>query len=450
MPRSRPSRTPILGAAIAGAFLVTLALFLANFAKVGLGVYGDGMGYYAPLRSLLFDGNLDVSEEYRHFSRTPGRWPYPAPTTSKYTIGLALVLLPFYLLGHGAALLLGHLGLPVAADGLSWPYELFYCLGSLVLGVLGLLLCYRGAERRYGSRAAALAVIGVWFASPLTYYLIVENSMSHAVSQFLVSAFLYMVLSEKWPDGRKLQLASGAVLGLATLVRPQDALFGVVPLFLSLSGGGTRKPGSRFLALLITGLAAAVVAAPQSALYLWQYGRLSDIPYLTEGGLRGSFDWLHPKIVSVLFSDFHGLFSWHPITLLAVLGLLVVWKRPRENVSLLLALALQVYVVASWYAWPQGSSLGGRMFGSSSYVFVAGLAALWGLCDRRLPRPAARRVMAVAPVVTAVLMVWNALLSLQYRTGMLPADRPVPLMEMAAGQLRIVPHLLERLAAKIF
>lgn len=55
----------IFGMAIA----LTLTLFLINFVLVGFEVFGDGIGYYAPLRSLFFDGDLKVCNEYEAFSQ---------------------------------------------------------------------------------------------------------------------------------------------------------------------------------------------------------------------------------------------------------------------------------------------------------------------------------------------------------------------------------------------
>ena len=54
----------IFGIAIA----LTVGIFLLNFVLVGFGVFGDGIGYYTPLRSLIFDGDLKVANEYEFLS----------------------------------------------------------------------------------------------------------------------------------------------------------------------------------------------------------------------------------------------------------------------------------------------------------------------------------------------------------------------------------------------
>ncbi len=449
MPDAAPPGTGsrLMGLRARGWFLLaaalSLAIFLIHFGKVGYGVYGDGLGYYAPLRSLLFDGNLSVTDEFRRFASYPGRWPFTPMEVSKYPIGLSLLLLPFFLLGHVVALLLRGLGAPVVADGLSWPYELFYCGGSLALGVAGLVLCWRMARLRFGEAPATLAAAGVWFASPLSYYLLIENSMSHAVSQFLVSSFLYLVLTRDWRRRTRQQLLLGGVLGLAALVRFQDGLFITVPLVLALLEHRTVEPLSRRLRpVLVVGAVAGICLIPQALLYIHQFGGLGGVPYLREGSLGSggrSFDWLHPKILSVLFSGFHGLFAWHPLTLLGIAGLLLLLRdEPRTAAALLAGFAVQVWLVASWYAWPQGASLGGRMFASSSFIFTLGLAALWREAEKRKAR-------TLAVLATLFLIGWNAVLALRYLLGLIPAEAPVPLGRLLGGQFQAVPVILNRL-----
>ena len=124
----RPRNAAVIALGLAAA--ATLAIFFANFYLRGFGVYGDGLGYFAPLRSICFDHNLVVTDEYQGFAATSSRfgggnrWPHPIiPEYSKYTVGMALVLAPFYLLGHLAALFLNLLHVPGATpNGLTWPY----------------------------------------------------------------------------------------------------------------------------------------------------------------------------------------------------------------------------------------------------------------------------------------------------------------------------------------
>jgi hypothetical protein len=428
---------------VASAF--TALLFAASFAKTGFGVFGDGVGYYAPLRSLVFDHDLVIADEVTHFA--PERWPHPIPTHGKYPIGLAVVLAPFFALGHGLTVVLRALGAEVTADGYAWPDELGFCAGSAFLGWLGLVATLKAARRLTGERAALLGVLGVWFASPLFFYLTIETSMAHAVSQALVSLSLYLALTRDWTREPRAAAQVGATLGLAILVRPQDGLFaltlGVWALWPPRSFGDRREGGSPSKAAgpWIAAAIALAIAMLQVAVYVVAFGSLAAVPYFHEASAAGrgaTFDWLHPRLGAVLFSPLHGLFSWHPLTLLAVIGLGVMVRRdPRLALGLALGWLAQLWVVGAWHDWWQGASLGGRMFASSSFAFALGLAALWD----ELGSPPGR---AVAIVVTALAALWNLSLAAQYRLGIIPAEAPVSLERMASGHVEVLHRVLAR------
>lgn len=444
---SGSSSSPLARRVWLAASLFSAALFAASFAKTGFGVFGDGVGYYAPLRSLTFDHDLGVADEIARFA--PERWPHPIPEHSKFPIGLSLVLAPFFLAGHLLAAALAVAGVAVGTDGYSWPYELAYCAGSAALGWLGLVAAWRSARLVAGERAALLAVLGVWFASPLFFYLLIETSMAHAVSQALVSVTLYLALTRDWRHDARAALAVGASLGLATLVRPQDGLFAITlacwALFPPLRAKG-EAPSLRAglpRGLAIAALAAGAVAALQVVVYRLAFGSLEAVPYFHEAAAAGrgaTFAWFHPRVAAVLFSPLHGLFSWHPLTSLAVLGLIVLARTDlRLAVGLALGWVAQVWVIGSWHDWWQGASLGGRMFASSSFAFTLGLAALWQALGSRAGR-------AVGAFATASAVAWNVSLALQYRLGMIPAEAPVSLTGMASGHLELLHRLVARVA----
>ncbi len=430
---------------------ITLSIFLLNFILVGFGVFGDGTGYYAPLRSLLFDGNLKIANEYEFYVNSVSKFggtvrtTYPLPEYSKFTIGLGLILSPFLLLGHITALILRALGFSLEANGLSWPYELFYCLGSLGLGIAGLGLTYQAARRFFSRFASLVAVIGVWFATPLIFYLTIEVSMSHAVSQFLVSLFLFLCVVRPWIKERRQQVLLGLILGLGTLVRPQDFLFISVPIILgALETKSFKLPLKKnyWTAIAIILALTFLLQIPQVLVYLWQYGGVNNIPYLREGadeGYQASFNWLKPQITNVLFSGFHGLFSWHPLLLLALVGMILLFRRmPILVSSLLSAFVLQVYLISSWWCWWQGASFGGRMFSSCSFIFVFGLAALWDQFQDK-------RWQLAAILITGFLMGWNSLLVMQYESGIIPPEKSISISQLIKNQLVVIPYFFNHI-----
>jgi hypothetical protein len=451
------------------ASIVTIAIFLLNFYLVGFGVFGDGLGYYTPLRSLIFDGDFRISDEYEYLANSASKFGGGLrvndmiPEFSKYTMGMGLVLAPFYVLGHLFTLILNSLGLAIDANGLSWTYELFYCLGSILLGIGGLILAYKTAKIYFSPFSSALAVIGVWFATPLTFYLTLEASMSHSVSQFLISSFLYISLTTSWLNFRKYQILMGLILGLAVLVRPQNLLFAIVPILLSLwqilllknqlnqltinysNSLIWTKIKKYLIALIWFSCFTLLMLTPQLLVYLSQYGSLTEIPYMVEASERGyetSFHWFQPEIFKVLFSGFRGLFIWHPLILLAIIGLIISPQKVHPlNWILLVAFLLQVYFVASWWSWWQGASFGGRMFCNCSLIFTLGLASLWQNFQHK-------KWAIYSVAITLFLMVWNGLLVMQYESAMIPPEEPISISQLYQNQLFVIPfffnHIFKR------
>ncbi|AIE75985.1 MULTISPECIES: hypothetical protein [unclassified Synechocystis] len=461
------------------AIVITLAIFLLKFSVTGFGVYGDGLGYYTPLRSLLFDGDLRVDNEYSYYAETAEQFNSsprvfgPIPEYSKYTLGLGIVLLPFFALGHLAALVLHQFNSAIPINGMSWPYELFYCLGSVGLGITSLALSYRFARRYFSHISCLLAVGGIWFASPLSYYLFLEVSMSHAVSAFLIALFLYGILTKPWLTKAHWQITLGLAIAFAAWVRPQDVLFFLAPILVAAMGFETKSPGNNeqnsgpissvhwkkvsktvaqnlrkrafWQPLLVIASVVVLMQIPQLLIYLWQYGGIERIPYLEEGqatGHGGSFNWLQPSLWQVLFSGHRGLFVWHPITLLSIVGLIIGWQLlPRLNTIFLVTFLAQVYFIAAWWSWWQGASVGGRMFSNCTFLLVFGVAGFW-------QKLSGYPWQKWAVLVTLLFAFWNLLIVLQYQSGMIPPEEAVTLTELYQNQFRIIPFFANRLLNK--
>ncbi len=393
------------------------------------------------VRSLVIDGDLDFTNEYTYF-----QLPIPPidrhSTThvpNKYAIGPALLWSPFFLLAH--LLVLGgiRVGLPVTPDGYSYLYQAAVLIGSIVYGTLGVGLAAACAQRRFPNIAVAWAVSLLWLASNAIYYMVFEPSMAHMVSLFSVSALLTVWdthLRQPTPPALRGTLLLGLTAGVVPLVRLQDIVFVAVPvvwiiaqtLRTTIAGQYPQALGWAGHALLASTVA-LLVFSPQLVTWQYLYGTWKTSPYMAEQS--PAFIWLAPQIGPVLFSSFHGLFSSHPIYLIALAGLFILARTERwVALVLLLALALNVYIVAAWWAWWQGDSFGGRMFLNATWVWLLGLSAvgqwLW-----------ARRQQRVALGVGLLLIIWNGLSLAQYRLGFVPMGAPLTWEQMTIERLML-------------
>jgi lipopolysaccharide/colanic/teichoic acid biosynthesis glycosyltransferase len=408
-------RVPRAGARASLATLVLVAacsLVLAGgFRPV---VQGDGVGYFSYLHGVLVHHGLDLTREYAA-ARAAGVDTDPrgleAPTATGlaadyFPVGPALLAAPAYL----AALLVGGAGQPDYSPLLAGAFT----LTSLLLGLLALALCWR-------LTGSAVAVAGVALGTPLTYYLLFEPSYSHTFSAFAVSLFVLT-----WWRGRHGRspagwLWLGFLAGLMALVRWQDGALAAIALL-------TPPPGRARWRVLLMLPGALLALAPQLAVDHAIFG--------TWWPQRPPGQQLQPlggHQLQTLLSSWHGLFAWHPLTLAATAGFLLVRDRTLRA-ACVYALVAETLINGSASDWWGSAAFGARRLVDLTPFWAIGLAAL----AARLPRPVARAGLVVAAV-------WNALLvaNLDYviRGSGDPSYRG-----LLAGQAAAVPYLPHLLA----
>jgi hypothetical protein len=123
-------------------------------------VHGDGVGYYAYARAPLIQHNLHFEEDWRHAnlnfsqSRTspdgqllPEEYTETGYVNNLFTIGPAILWMPFLLLAHIVVLFIRLFGAHTLANGFSFPYILAMAMGTAVYGFLGLLLSFSLARK---------------------------------------------------------------------------------------------------------------------------------------------------------------------------------------------------------------------------------------------------------------------------------------------------------------
>jgi hypothetical protein len=150
------------------------------------------------------------------------------------------------------------------------------------------------------------------------------------------------------------------------------------------------------------------VFAPQMIVWNVLYGQ----PFTGPQG-PSFLRWSEPHVIDVLFSDNHGLFTWTPIVLLSLIGVVRLARRVPG-----LALPVGVVVAGSWYVnaavadWWGGEAFGARRFLSLFPLFTLGLAVWVQPLHSRVGRWPLRAAAAWTLVGA------NALLLFQYQLFM--------------------------------
>jgi hypothetical protein len=384
-------------------------------------VASDGIFYYAPLRSLVVDFDLDFENEYRVLGAAPGYFQRTATSRlpNHYSIGPALLWLPAYLVAH----LLGLLGL-YRPTGFGYPYFTAVATATAVGGFAGVLFVFRLLRSYFEESAALPASFLVWLATFHVWYMVFEPSMSHAFAMAAVAGLL--LFAQRGLRGQRSYFLAGALSGLVALIRWQNAVF--VPAALVLALSKRERPTLReILAFAGAGL---LVFSPQLLYWKLLYGSFLLVP---QGG--GYVDLASPHIEEVLFSSRHGLLSWAPILWLALAGLPRLFRKaPSIAAPLAISTLVALYVNASVFDWWAGASFGSRRFDGALPFFGLGLAAS---IEWLLPRVERRPLVAVSLLLLPFAL-WNFLLMGAYFGGAVPPDGPASFRQAAADGAEIV------------
>jgi hypothetical protein len=410
------------------AVLVVLLFALGVQIEDAHGVTTDGVIYFTQLRSVLFDGDLDVAREFA-FLGQPARPAHVVP------IGPIPVWLPLYLAVAAADALgraIGWWAAPAdsVATGLTTPYVRAVLISSFAVGAAGLLVLHTMLRREFGRIPALAATLLLLGATSLFWYLVYEPAMTHAVSFGFVAFFVVATahLDPRNATNRQLALA-GFLLGLAFITRPQEAVFVLLPAVsiaaLQASVQEKLRAAVRYAAWGLVGFAPLLLLQLVHSYVLFNRERLVLV-----GGEEGFVNPFASRWSETLFSSWHGFFSWTPLAYVAFLGTLAYGRRRWDWA---VASAMIVFAMA----WINGStpdlgagwSFGGRRFVSCLVLLAPGLALI---AHSLLARP-----MIAVGALSALAIAWNVLLMEQLGAGALPRREAVGFDRIVRGQATV-------------
>ena len=375
-------------------------------------VLADGLGYYSYLPAIFiyndyeFSFTKSISEKHEKMNFGDGFLKETdSGKVNKYYFGLSILLLPFFLVAHFLAILLG-----LPADGYSQIYQISVLLAANFYVWLGckylrkLILSYSVSEN-----AAAFILLLTVFGTNLFFYTTFYSSYTHAYSFALISIFLFSVHSFFLKENVKYLYFSALLLGIIALLRPTNLV--IIILFPFLAGSLQRfwekiKKFARYIPIAFTIFLLAIF--PQFLLYYVQTGHFMVWSY---GDEKFYFD--NPEFLNVLFSYKKGLFVYTPLCLVALVGLFPLFKNNKFQFTIMvLFLFLSTYIISSWWCWYYGGSLGQRVF--IDYYAILGL--LFSFLYLGLKKNYHKWLFFL---ITLPLVYYSLILSYQYRYRMI-------------------------------
>ena len=418
---------------------VLFVLGVALQLQLGARLQSDGFYYYAYLRSLVFDRDVNFTNDYRMIGL--GDKPHlftPTPTgyaQSAWTIGPAIVWSPFFAAGHVVATTLAARGAAVSTDGTAYPYRQAVCIAGLFYGLLGSWFTFRLGAVFFDRRLAAAATALVMLGSFMLWYIVKEPSMTHAPAMSGTAAFAWFWASTRGTRTLRQWAILGAIAGFITLIRWQNVLFAVLPaceaiaMLLASVRAGDRPRARATLIAGLTFMACATIAfVPQMLAWKSIYGS-----FLAVSPVGPQIRWWDPHLSDVLWSSRNGLLSWSPILYVGAIGLFLFAARwPAVGVPSLIAVAVMVYFNASIQDWWGSAGFGGRRFDGTLPLFALGVAAFADKAADWTRRHPLRMVTAAG----ALLVLWNISMMGAAQYGQVRIGESVSFGEAGAHQAR--------------
>ncbi|MCX7790682.1 MAG: hypothetical protein N2378_08585 [Chloroflexaceae bacterium] len=310
------------------------------------------------------------------------------PVYSKYGPGQSIAALPLYWLGT-----LVSQGIP--PEGRPWLRGAITFWFNPLVTALTAALVYHAGRRIAGHGPALVAALSFGLGTMAWPY--TQTFFAEPLQALLwLGAVALIWRPDGSPASTRAYLLSGLLAGLGPAVKIQAGIgLPIIGLFALWSAYRARRLWTLTLAW---GLG---VALPLAALALY-HTALFGSPLRTGYGDEGRAGFVTPfweGFSGQLWGLRRGLIWSNPLILLALPGLVALWRRDRSLALVCAALAgAQVVFHASWYAWEGGGAWGPRFLPPILPLLCLPLAALWSV-----PRSRARWLY----VPTAILAVFT-------------------------------------------
>ncbi|PIP53679.1 MAG: hypothetical protein COX07_09405 [Bacteroidetes bacterium CG23_combo_of_CG06-09_8_20_14_all_32_9] len=328
----------------------------------------DKIGYYIYLPAAFINGFY--KEDFPKNLAADSNWGfsyYENKLFTKYSSGVAILILPFFLILHLILLLFGY-----NASGFSPPYHILVNITAAFYLALGIIAIYRFMRFYLKKNSSLFTILVLLFSTNLYYYASFETLMSHVYSFSLFSIFLYS-LKNYLDKGNKAKflILTGITLALATLIRPTNIFLGVICILLDASSFKIIK--DRILHFIhpkrffIIAICFVLIFFPQMIYWKFISGHYIYYSYGEEG-----FKYLtNPKLIETWFAPLNGLFVNNPAYLIILAGLIFsIFKLKSNRIFGILSFIWIAYFSASWHCFNFGGAYGLRTYVEYNAVFA--------------------------------------------------------------------------------
>ncbi len=324
----------------------------------------DVSGYYIYLPATFIYKDLkkvkfkhDIHEKYANASHTYQTFTHESGNeVAKYSAGLAVQYMPFFLIAHTLAEPLGY-----EADGYTLPYQCGVHWGGLLVAMIGLYFARKNLLEFFDDTTTAITLFLLFFGTNYWNYAAFDTAMTH---NYLFTNYALLIWTTiqfyKSPDWRK-ALFIGFLVGLAALTRPTEIIAALIPLLWGLHDIHSFRERGTFLkknGAKILGAAATCLAVGSIQLIYWKYVTGDWLVYSYE---EEGFHWLAPHFKECFIGSRKGWFTYTPMMIFSVLGIFLLPKfKKRLFLPVFIVSILAIYITFSWHCWWYGGGIGQR------------------------------------------------------------------------------------------
>lgn len=359
--------------------------FLNRDAQKSYPIAWDVFGYYLYLPATFIYHDLGLeNREWLDKIRSeynPSSTPYQI-TKGKdnkqviiYNIGYSFIYAPGFFIANAVAPLLGY-----KADGFSKPYQYALEITAFICSLLGLYLFLKIALLFFSDGITALLLLTVLMGSNYFFQITFDAVMPHNFL-FTINAFIIW-FTIQWHKTKKLKhiLLLGTFLGLATLCRPTELIWILLPLFWGVYDKNSflekyNLIKKYFYQIVLFSFLLAGIIFIQFAYFKFSTGYFRVLNLHSE-----SLSLFDPYTLKFLFSYKKGWLLYTPIMLFATVGFYFLAKKNKSIwLPLFLFFILNIYVNSSWECWWYAGSFSQRPM-VETYVmmlFPMGYFLIW-------------------------------------------------------------------------
>lgn len=342
-------------------FVFIASPFFVNWQPSNHPFVMDVNQYYSYLVASFIDHDIYFN------SSNHGFWLMETATNHvvpKVTYGISFFYAPFFLIAK------------LLSNTNSSGYEAIYAwsihYGCIFYVLLGLWYSRKLLLLWFSDLVVAISLFLMFFATNLFYYTLSESESVHGILFFLISFFLYHVVSWHNSQSKKNLLLFMLSAGFICLIRPTECLVLLFPLLIGVSNKLTFVKKVKQLVslkwfLVLAALAFLMPIVPQLIYWKIQSGSFLFFSY----GSSEGFFWSDPQILNVFFSFKKGLFVYTPILIFVIPGFYFMFRKNKMLfVPILHYFLINSYLICSWWDWAYGGSFGMRAFIHSYAVLV--------------------------------------------------------------------------------